>query len=154
MHRRTRALTCLITALIGSGALVGCGGGEASIGKPAEPAKAARVIEVRQSDNSRFEPELVVVKPSEIVTLRITNTGKRIHEFFLGSKDDQEEHRQQMSAATTPTNMPDRPNAVTIEPGATEELTWQFPKGGRVPFGCHQPGEYDKGMRGEVQVSA
>lgn len=153
MHRRKRALTCLITILMGSGVLIGCGGGGASIGKPADRAKATRVIEVRQTDGPKFEPELIVVKPSETVTLRVTNRGQRIHDFFLGSKDDQEEHQEEMSAATAPTDMPDRSNSLTIAPGATEELTWQFPKSGAVQFGCHQPGDFDKGMKGEVKVS-
>lgn len=151
MHRRTRALFLILAAA--SSVLAGCGGSEGGIGEPADKAKATRVIEVRQFDQPKFEPALIVVKPSEIVTLRITNTGKRIHEFYLGSKDDQEDHAREMGGAGQPTNMPDRSNAVTVEPGQTEELTWQFPKQGSVQVGCHQPGDYASGMRAEVKVS-
>jgi len=153
MHRRKRALTALTALTVAVPALVGCGGGSASIGQPAEKAKAKRVIEVRQSDASSFEPKLIVVKPSETVTLQITNTGKRVHEFFLGDDDDQKDHQKEMSGAAAPMNMPDRSNALSIEPGATEELTWTFPKRGTITFGCHQPGDYAKGMKGEVKVS-
>jgi len=134
--------------------MIGCGGGgSASIGQPAAKASATRVIEVRQSDLPKFEPSLIVVKPAETVTLRITNTGTRIHEFFLGDKADQEDHAKAMSGATAPTNLPDRSNAVTIEPGATEEITWKFPQQGTIQYGCHEPGDFSKGMKGEVKVS-
>jgi len=136
-------------------ALAGCGGGDsAGIGGPGEKAKATRVIEVRQSDKSSFEPKLIVVKPSETVTLRITNKGTRIHDFFLGGEKEQKDHNKEMeSVGGAPRNTADQPNSVTIEPGATEELTWTFPKSGTVKFGCHQPGDFDKGMKGEVKVS-
>ncbi len=151
MHRWTRVLTPLAAGCL---ALVGCGGGENDIGQAAEKSKATRVVEVRLSDNSRIEPALIPVKPSETVTLQITNTGKRIHEFHMGDKEAQEERAEDMKGmGTAPMNMADKPNSVTLDPGATEEITWTFPKQGGVLYGCHQPGEYDKGRKGEVKVS-
>ncbi len=152
MHRWTRVLTPLAAACL---ALAGCGGGGDDIGEAADKAKAARVVEVRLSDQPKFEPSLIPVKPSETVTLRITNTGKRIHEFHLGNQDDQKERQEDMQGmGSNPMNMPDTARSVTVDPGATEEITWTFPKKGAVQYGCHQPGDYDKGMKGEVKVSA
>ncbi len=152
MHSWTRVLTPVAAACL---ALAGCGGGGDDIGEAGDKAKATRVVEVRMSDQPKFEPALIPVKPSETVTIRVTNTGKRIHEFYLGNQDAQEERQSEMKdMGSAPMNMADKPNSVTVDPGATEEITWTFPKKGAVQYGCHQPGDYDKGMRGEVKVSA
>ncbi len=155
MHRRTKAFTVLAA---GSLALLGCGGGSGNglgdIGHVAVRTPSTRVVRVRQLDTSRFDPDSISVKPSETVTLEITNRGSRIHEFFLGAdkaQKDREALMQEMGSG--PMNMPDKANSVTVEPGATEEITWSFPKRGSVPFGCHQPGEYAKGMKGEIRIS-
>ncbi len=131
-----------------------CGSGGGGVGEPGEKAKASRTIEVQLKDNSTIEPALIPVKPSETVTLSIRNSGTRIHEFFLGDEeehDDREDLMKDMGAA--PMEMADRPNSVTVAPGATEEITWSFPKTGSVTYGCHQPGEYAKGMKGSAKVS-
>jgi len=152
MNSSMRALTALAA---GGLMLLGCGGGSASIGGPGDKSKSPRVIEVRQFDDFRYDPNFIAVKPNETVTFRITNRGTRIHEFFLGREDDQDKRESQMAdMGSAPANMADKPNSVTIDPGATEELTWSFPNVGTIPFGCHQPGDYGKGMKGTVKVSA
>jgi len=44
-------------------------------------------------------------------------------------------------------------NMVTVAPGQTGEIVWQFTKTGKVDFACLQPGHYDAGMKGAVNVS-
>lgn len=46
----------------------------------------------------------------------------------------------------------DDPNQVTLEPGRTGELVWQFAKAGTVDFACVQPGHLEAGMMGKVSV--
>ena len=154
MHRSKRVLAVLVAGGLG---LLGCGGGGGTedIGQPGDKANAKRVLEVQMTDEPRFIPAFLNVTPSETVTIRVTNKGTRIHEFVLGNEDDQDERETLMKdMGSAPMNMADKPNAVTIDPGATEEITWAFPKDGTVLFGCHQPGDYGKGMKGEIQVSA
>ncbi len=43
-------------------------------------------------------------------------------------------------------------NMVTLAPGESGELIWQFVKTGRVDFACLQPGHFDAGMLGAVSV--
>ena len=45
-------------------------------------------------------------------------------------------------------------NMVTVAPGETGEIIWQFTKAGKVDFACLQPGHYDAGMKGLVNVSS
>ena len=151
MHRRGIAL---VMAALGSLAPVGCGdSGSGGIGQAGDKAKATRTVEIRQVDALRFEPSAIEVKPDETVTIRVTNTGTLIHEFFLGDSKAQNERKKLMTGmGSSPMNMPDMSNSVTLDPGASEELTWTFPKKGKVEFGCHQPGHHDKGMKGTFTV--
>ena len=154
MHRSKRSVLVLAAGCVGLLGLTGCGGDDsASIGRPGDKAKATRVIEVTQNDD-RYIPNFINVKPSETVTIRVTNKGTKIHEFFLGNEEDQKEREELMTGmGSSPMNMPDLANSVTMDPGATEEITWSFPKGGNILFGCHEPGDYAKGMRGEIKVA-
>jgi len=134
--------------------LVGCGGDSANgVGKAADKAKASRVVEIRQLDTHRFEPAALQVKSGETVTLRITNTGTQIHEFFLGDQKSQDKRDSEMKAmGANPMKMANTANDVTIDPGASGEITWTFGKKGTVGFGCHEPGHYLDGMKGTITV--
>ncbi|MBU6436564.1 MAG: hypothetical protein KGQ77_03475, partial [Betaproteobacteria bacterium] len=46
------------------------------------------------------------------------------------------------------------PNMVTVAPGQTGNVIWKFTRSGSVSFACLQPGHYDAGMKGAVQVAA
>jgi len=43
-------------------------------------------------------------------------------------------------------------NMVTVAPGKTGDIIWQFTKAGKVDFACLQPGHFDAGMKGLVAV--
>jgi uncharacterized cupredoxin-like copper-binding protein len=47
----------------------------------------------------------------------------------------------------------DDPNAISLAPGETKELTWRFVEAGTVEYGCHEPGHYEAGMHGEMTIS-
>jgi uncharacterized cupredoxin-like copper-binding protein len=44
------------------------------------------------------------------------------------------------------------PNQVTVDPGKTGELVWQFTKAGTFDFACLVPGHFEAGMVGKVRV--
>jgi uncharacterized cupredoxin-like copper-binding protein len=48
----------------------------------------------------------------------------------------------------------DDPNLVSLEPGKTGEVIWQFTKPGKVGFACLHVGHYEAGMKGTVTVGA
>ena len=43
---------------------------------------------------------------------------------------------------------------VTVAPGKSGEIVWQFTKSGKIDFACLQPGHYDAGMKGAVNVAS
>lgn len=156
MQRRTIWRRAFGLVGIISVAVAGCGGGDGAtdIGQAADKANATRTLEIRQADALRFEPDVFEVKAGETVMLRVTNTGTLIHEFFLGDEKAHAARDKEMAGmGSEPMKMPDMANSLNIEPGATEEIAWTFPKKGTVRFGCHEPGHYDDGMKGTFNVT-
>ena len=48
-----------------------------------------------------------------------------------------------------------KPGAVhSVAPGKIGEIVWRFTKAGNVDFACLQPGHYDAGMKGMVNVAS
>src|SRR3712207_1995994 len=89
------------------------------VGLPRDPAAATRTIEVVAKDPYRFAPRGVEVEPGETVTFVVSNEGRQKHEFVLGDEEYQATHAEEMAAG----GMHHEGNAVTVAPGATEELT-------------------------------
>jgi uncharacterized cupredoxin-like copper-binding protein len=128
----------------------GHGHGEA-IGKPGIASKATRTVKVDMSDGMRFTPSSIDVKQGETVRFVVTNSGKLKHELVLGTEKELKEHYEVMKK--NPEMEHADPNMVTLAGGKTGEIVWQFTKAGRVDFACLQPGHYDAGMKGAVNVS-
>jgi uncharacterized cupredoxin-like copper-binding protein len=148
--------TCI--ALTGATATFSAGnhtGGHAhadpSIGKAGNAAKVSRTITVDMNDAMRFAPSSITVKQGETVRLVVKNSGKLKHELVLGTEKELKEHYEQMKKF--PEMEHDDPNMVSLAPGKTGEIVWQFTKAGTVNFACLQPGHYEAGMKGAVTVA-
>jgi uncharacterized cupredoxin-like copper-binding protein len=128
----------------------GHGHGEA-IGTPGVAGKATRTVKVDMTDSMRFNPSSINVKQGETVRFVVTNSGKLKHELVLGTEKELKEHYELMKK--NPEMEHADPNMVTLAAGKTGEIVWQFTKAGTVDFACLQPGHYDAGMKGAVNVS-
>ena len=125
---------------------------EFDFGTPADPASSDRVVEILTTDDLVFIPAELTVGAGETITFRIVNHGTIIHDFTLGDEVTQEEHEEEMAEMGGMAH--DQANAVTVAAGETKELTWTFSQPGTVLIGCHQPGHYDGGMKGQISVQA
>lgn len=103
------------------------------------------------TDNMRFTPASITVKQGETIRFAVKNSGQVKHEFVLGTGHALKEHYELMKKF--PEMEHSDPNQVTVQPGKTGEVVWRFTKAGEVQFGCLQPGHYDAGMKGQVQVA-
>lgn len=126
-------------------------------GEPADSTDADRVIEIEANDDFGFDPDTLEVEAGEVVTFSVTNVGDLDHDFTLGPVEVQEAHEAEMAEMGEMDEMEasdhgEDPNAISIPPGATEELTWRFTRTGEVLMGCHTEGHWAKGMRGEIDV--
>ncbi|MDQ3691033.1 MAG: plastocyanin/azurin family copper-binding protein [Chloroflexota bacterium] len=123
----------------------------AGVGGPAEADDAVRTVEVNALDAMTFEPATIEVAAGEAVTLKVTNAGETVHEFILGDAAMQRDYAEAMSHM--PEGLPhELPDAITLQPGETKELTWRFGDPGVLEYACHEPGHYEAGMRGQVRV--
>lgn len=123
-----------------------------AIGVAGKPGKVSRTVTVDMTDAMRFNPANVAVKQGETIRFVVKNSGQVKHEFVLGTEKELKEHYELMKKF--PEMEHSDPNMVTVAPGKTGEVIWQFTQSGTVDFACLQPGHYDAGMKGAVSVAA
>ena len=122
-----------------------------AVGKPGVAAKVTRTVSVDMTDNMRFSAAKIDAKQGETIRFVVKNSGKVKHEMVLGTAKELKEHSEVMKK--NPEMEHADANMVTVAPGKTGEIIWQFTKAGKVAFACLQPGHYDAGMKGVVKVS-
>ncbi|HQS41745.1 MULTISPECIES: cupredoxin family protein [unclassified Polaromonas] len=129
------------------------GGGhdDEAIGKPGVAAKVTRTITVDMTDAMRFNSANITAKQGETIRFVVKNSGKIKHEMVFGTQKDLKEHYEVMKK--NPEMEHADANMVTVAPGKTGEIIWQFTKAGKIDFACLQPGHYDAGMKGVVTVA-
>ena len=122
-----------------------------AIGKPGKATNAKRTVKVEMLDTMRFNPQSITVKQGETIKFIVKNPGKVKHEMVLGTEKELKEHAEVMKK--NPEMEHDDANQITVQPGKSGEIIWQFTKAGKVNFACLQPGHYDAGMAGTVTVN-
>ena len=126
------------------------GGHAQGAGKPGDPKKVSRVFQVVMSDDMKFTPAKIEVKRGETIKFVVKNVGKIKHEMVIGSMAELKAHAEMMRKM--PGMEHAEPNQVTLDPGKTGELIWQFAKAGNFDFACLVPGHFEAGMVGKVSV--
>ncbi|MGR6035539.1 MAG: cupredoxin domain-containing protein [Candidatus Nitrosoglobus sp.] len=119
-------------------------------GKPGDPDKVSRTIEVTMNDQMRFIPDRISVKSGETVRFNVKNAGKIPHEMVIGTMDELKEHAEMMRQM--PNMKHAEPNMITLAGGQSGTLVWQFGKPGTVDFACLIPGHMEAGMVGQIEV--
>jgi uncharacterized cupredoxin-like copper-binding protein len=119
-------------------------------GKPGDAAKVSRTINIDMSDNMRFSPDEASIKAGETVRFVVNNKGRLDHEMVIGTLAELKEHAAMMRKM--PTMKHAEPNMVTLAPGASGDIVWQFAQAGTVDFACLIPGHMEAGMKGKVVV--
>lgn len=106
-------------------------------------------IPIVMTDAMRFVPEPITVKAGEEVTFMVKNEGLIVHEFFVGSEDEQVDHAAEMASGAMSHG---HDNALSLEGGESGSLTMTFAAAGSLLIGCHEPGHYDAGMKATLTV--
>jgi uncharacterized cupredoxin-like copper-binding protein len=128
------------------------GHGDDAIGKPGLASRVTRTVAIDMKDDMRFHSSLFTVKQGETIRFVAKNSGKVKHEMVLGTQKDLKEHAEVMKK--NPEMEHAEPNMVTVAPGKSGEIIWQFTRAGKVDFACLQPGHFDAGMKGVVNVAS
>ena len=146
------SLTMSAGASLASGTHAGGHGhDESAIGQAGVASATTRTVQVDMSDAMRFTPSSVSAKQGETIRFVIRNSGAIKHEFVLGTEKELKEHDEVMKKF--PEMEHSDPNMITLAGGETGEIIWQFTKAGKIDFACLQPGHYDAGMKGKVNVA-
>lgn len=121
------------------------------IGRPGDPAKVTRTIEMTMDDSMRFTPGEIPVKAGETIRFFVKNAGKIPHEMVIGAVADLKAHAAEMRKMSGMKHA--EPNMIALAAGQTGGLVWTFDKPGTVDFACLVPGHMEAGMAGKVKVS-
>lgn len=119
-------------------------------GRPGDPNKVDRTVQVDMLDTMRFKPNKVQFKTGETVRFVVHNDGKIRHEMVIGTLDELKEHEAMMR--NNPGMKHDEPNMISLAPGKQSQIIWQFDRAGSFEFACLQPGHFEAGMFGRIKV--
>lgn len=110
----------------------------------------ARTIEVRMTDELRFDPDVITVAPGETIRFVVTNAGDTAHEFLIGDEAEQAEFEEEMAVGGMDH---ETSSGVSVDPEQTDEFEYTFDDTeGEILAGCHEPGHYDGGMVATITV--
>ena len=103
-----------------------------------------RVVHLDMSDALAFSPDQVAVAPGETVRFVLTNSGSAIHEFQVGPAEAVAADKVDGTIVVEK----DR-----LDGGSTNAVVYTFNKTAAYAFACHEPGHYEAGMKGTVDVA-
>lgn len=109
-----------------------------------------RTLEFRMGDDMRFRPDVLRVKRGETLRLSIVNDGRQLHEYVLGTADENAKHAELM--IKFPDMEHDEPWMAHVKPGQRGEIVWTFNRAGTFEFACLIAGHYAAGMKGTITV--
>lgn len=117
-------------------------------GRPGNPSAAVRSVKVLMLETLRYEPRSIYVNRGETVRFVIENKDKLVHEFHINGAERHDEIIQQKADMEH-----GDPKVVTVGPGETKELAWQFSKRGTFEIYCHVAGHSAAGMKMTVTAA-
>ena len=114
---------------------------EVSIGKPGDPSKVARTINLTLLDNMFLPPE-ITVREGETIQFVLKNLGSNTHHFLIGTAD--------VLRKVASSNRKNE-QLIRLNPSEEKELIWEFNKAGTVNFACPIKTHF-KTMHGKITV--
>ena len=112
----------------------------------------SRTINVTMLDTMRFSPDRVEVKLGETVRFAHKNAGAQLHEFVIGTPEENDAHAALM--LKFPGMEHSEPYMAHVGAGKTGEIIWTFNKPGEFDYACLIAGHYQAGMKGKIIVAA
>ncbi len=128
-------------------------GDETAYGKPGDPKKPARPVQVVMTEKDgkmSFIPDRIEVRRGEQVKFSLRNNGELDHELVVATLEENLKHAVEMQK--NPDMEHDDPNAKRLAPKKTGEIVWAFTKAGEFDFSCLIPGHREAGMTGKIIV--
>jgi uncharacterized cupredoxin-like copper-binding protein len=115
-----------------------------------DPRRVSRTVEVVMNDAMRFVPDRIEVAQGDTLRLVLRNTGRLMHEWVLGTREELAAHAALM--ARFPGMEHDEPYMAHVAPGRVGEIVWHFNRAGTFGFACLIAGHHEAGMIGKLEV--
>lgn len=115
-----------------------------------EAKQVSATIVVEMSDHMKFSSGDLILKKGETVKFVVKNNEKLRHELVIGTLSELKEHAAYMKKF--PNMEHDDPNMVSVNPGKTGDIIWQFNKAGEFYYACLVPGHMEAGMINKITV--
>jgi len=120
-------------------------------GIPAQVAvPSMKEVRIEVDDTMRFSPAIWEAQAGESIRIILVNKGKVDHELVIGSEKEITAHAKEMASPGAKGHH--HTNEISAKPGQQAELVWTFKKPGQYAMACFEPGHYEAGMRGIINV--
>jgi uncharacterized cupredoxin-like copper-binding protein len=99
-------------------------------------------------EHSRFQPARLELPAGATVRFVLRNTDPIDHEFIVG-----DERVQQVHERGSERHHGAKPGEISVPALEQRSTMLTLEEPGSLIFGCHLPGHYAYGMRGEIEIS-
>ena len=114
-------------------------------------APSLKEIRVEVDDTMRFSPATWEAQAGEPIRIILANKGKVDHELVIGTEKEIIAHAKEMASPSAKGHH--HTNEISAKPGQQAELVWTFKKPGQYAMACFEPGHYEAGMKGVINVA-
>jgi uncharacterized cupredoxin-like copper-binding protein len=107
-------------------------------------------VRIEVDDTMRFSPATWEARAGEPIRIILVNKGKVDHELVIGSEKEIMAHAKEMANPNAKGHH--HTNEISAKPGQQAELVWTFKEPGEYAMACFEPGHYEAGMKGVINV--
>jgi uncharacterized cupredoxin-like copper-binding protein len=115
-------------------------------------APAMKELRIEVDDTMRFVPAKWEAQAGEPIRIILVNKGKVDHELVIGTEKELIAHAKEM--ANPGAKGHHHTNEISAKPGQQAELVWTFKEPGQYAMACFEPGHYEAGIKGVINVVA
>jgi uncharacterized cupredoxin-like copper-binding protein len=112
--------------------------------------EAMKVVRIEVDDTMRFIPSKWEAQAGEPIRIVLVNKGTVEHELVIGSEKEIIAHAKEMANPNLSNHH--HTNQISAKPGQQSELVWTFKEPGQYAMACFEPGHYEAGMKGVIDV--
>ena len=115
-------------------------------------APSMKEVRIEVDDTMHFSPATWEAKAGEPIRIILVNKGKTDHELVIASEKEIIAHAKEMANPSAIGHH--HTNEISAKPGQQAELVWTFKGPGQYAMACFEPGHYEAGMKGVINVVA
>jgi uncharacterized cupredoxin-like copper-binding protein len=114
--------------------------------------QSMKEVRIEVDDTMHFSPATWEGQAGEPIRIILVNKGKVDHELVIGSEKEIIAHAKEVAKPATKGHH--HANEISAKPGQQAELVWTFKQPGQYAMACFEPGHYEAGMKGVINVVA